>query len=419
MSPGLAASRSEPCTQDRLGRDLRSAAGDSGTDELASLKEAAKNGVGEAQRLLGEMYFLGNVVQRDFGRAAALLGQAVSRNVPGANDMLQRVDAFRFKRKKLMLKHLELAAGLRAPGDLEFLHLAAEEDMSEAQQLLGEMHLSGKGVPRDWREAAKWLSRAVIHRVPGTEGLLRQHLRRALQCNSPEDLDFLQGAAAEGVEEARYLLEYLKCKKGPQVDYRQAAEWLGCAAKCKGSRIGELLRQELRHAAELSNPHDVEFIRGAAVEEVGEAQKLLGEMHLIGKGVPLDWREAAKWLSRASKRKGSGAVSLLQQHLRRAAQRNGRAELAFLQGAADEDVAEAQKLLGEKYLYGRGVRRDRQQAIRLLRDAASRNEPGAKDLLQKAKFRIDPPVGRRPTPRPSAKALAYRNDWTRGNWNSW
>ena len=370
----------------KLDQDLRPAARHGGTDDLVSLKREAAEGVGEAQKLLGEMYFLGNGIQRDFGQAAAWLSQAASRNVPGAEDLLQRVDAFRFKRKKLILRHLDLAAELGSPGDLEFLHLAAEEGIGEAQQMLGEMYLSGKGVQRECQQAGMWLGRAAKHNGSRAEGLLRQHLLRAARRNDPDALDFLQGAAAEGVDEARYVLEYLKCKKGPQRNYRQAAKWLSRAAKRNRFGTGELLRQELRNAAEHSNTHDLEFLHGAAEEGVGEAQKLLGEMYLSGKGVPCDCRKAGVWLGRAAKRKGSGAEGLLRQLLRRAPQRNNPCALDFLHGAASEGVAEAQKLLGEKYLFGRGVPRDHRKAIKWLKLAASRNVPGAKELLDRATF---------------------------------
>ena len=457
-----------------------------GTDDLDSLRRAAAAGVGEAQRRLGEMYFFGNSVPRDYGQAAAWLSKAASGNVPGAEVQLQRVDAVRFRRKKLMLRHLNQAAGLGAPGDLEFIQLLAEEDMGEAQKLLAEKHLSGTGVSRDWRQAAMWLSHAAKHKGAGAEGLLRDHLRRAAQRNDPDDMDFLQGAAAEGVDDAQNVLEFIMGKKDGQRDCRQAARRLSRAAKLGGPGTGELLRQEVRRAAKHSNPHDLEFLHGAAEEGVGEAQKLLAEKHLSGTGVSRDWRQAAMWLSHAAKHKGTGAECLLREHLCRAAQRNdpddsdflqgaaaegvGEAvyilgyvkcmqvpqrdfreaakwlsraakckgsgtgellrqevrraakhrnphDLEFLHGAAEEGVGEAQKLLGEIYLFGKGIPLDCRKAIKWLELAASRNEPGAKDLLHKAIWRckstrgIDPPIGPRPTPRRGANALANRHDW--------
>ena len=111
--------------------------------------------------MLGEMYYLGRGVERDYRQAEVWLSRAAKQNVPGAEELLQRDGAFRLRRKKLMLKHVNLAAGLGSPGDLEFLRRAAEEDMGEAQQLLGQLYLCGNGVPRDCRKAAMWLSRAA------------------------------------------------------------------------------------------------------------------------------------------------------------------------------------------------------------------------------------------------------------------
>lgn len=97
-------------------------------------------------------------------------------------------------------------------------------------------------------------------------------------------------------------------------------------------------------------------------------------------------------------------------HLRRADQRSGSAELDFLEGAAAEDVAEAQKLLGEKLLFGKGVPRDRRRAVELLESATSRNEPGAKELLYEAKSGGDPLTARRPRRGREEGAKANRHD---------
>ena len=378
-SPRLAASSNESSTQDILGQDLRPPAGDSGTDDLVSLKAAAAGGDGAAQKLLGEMYLVGRWVERDYQRADEWLGRAASNNVPGAGELLRRGGVFRLRRKKLMLKHLEMAAGLGSPGDLEFLHRAAGQDLSEAQQLLGEMHISGEVVPRNFRQAAIWLSRAAKHKYSDAEALLRKHLHRAAQRNAPDDLDFLEGAEAEGVDEARDLLMYLKAKEPPEVDYRQAAVCLSRAAMCKCSSVSELLRHELRDAAERGDPHDLEFLHGAADEGIAEAQKLLGEAYLCGE--MSDFRQAAMWLSRAAKHKCSDAEALLRKHLHRAAQRNAPGDLDFLEGAEAEGVDEAPYLL--KYLKAKEPPEvDYRRAAVCLSRAAKCKGSGVSELLR-------------------------------------
>ena len=208
-SPRVAASSNESRAREPSGQDLRFSEQYSGPDSLGLLKSAAKKGNGEAQKLLGELYLVGRWVERDYQQADVWLRRAASNNVPSARNLLQRGGVFRLRRKNMMRKHLDLARTLDSPGDLEFLHRAAEEEMGEAQGLLGEMYLTGNGVRCDRRRAAMWLSRAAKHKCSGADSLLRQHLRRAAQHNGPDGMDFLEGAGAEGVDEARFLLKYL------------------------------------------------------------------------------------------------------------------------------------------------------------------------------------------------------------------
>lgn len=73
----------------------------------------------------------------------------------------------------------------------------------------------------------------------------------------------------------------------------------------------------------------------------------------------------------------------MRQHLRQAPQHTVPDELVSLRAAATAGRSNAQKLLGEKYLFGEGVKRDYRQAAEWLNRAALRNEPGAQELLRR------------------------------------
>ena len=388
------------------------------------------------------MYYLGRGVERDYRQAEVWLSRAAKQNVPGAEELLQRDGAFRLRRKKLMLKHVDLAAGLGSSGDLEFLHQAAEEDLGEAQQLLGEMYLSGNGVSRDCLQAATWLSRAAVRKGPGTGEPLGKELRKAAERCNPRDLEFLHVSAKEGVAEAQKLLgELYLSGNGVPRDCFRAAMWLSRAAMHKGPGAEALLQEHLRRAVQRCDSEDLDFLQGAAEEGVTDVQHVLE--YLNGKKNPQrDYRQAGKRLSRVAKRNGSGTAELLQQELRKAAEQADPHDVKFLTAAAELGVGEAQKLLGKMYIYGRGVSCDYQMAIKWLRRAVSCNEPGAKDMLQRAtdlqprdqtpaprrsrprsrpqrardqRDRTDrgsePPIGPRPTPRPGERALANPQSW--------
>ena len=172
---------------------------------------------------------------------------------------------------------------------LRLLHRQASAGSTQAQRLLGEKYLNGKGVPRDIRKAAMLLSRAA--------------------------------------------------NRGDR-------------------RAKDILREKLRIAARHTAPVHLEFIRIAADEHVGQAQRLLGKKYLYGKGLPRDVRKAVHWLALAASNGDRGARDLIREKFLRVTQYGGSRDLAFVRVFAENGMAQAQCLLGESYLAGSGVNRD-------------------------------------------------------------
>ena len=116
---------------------------------------------------------------------------------------------------------------------LIFRPLAAEGNPS-AQSNLGLMYATGRGVPQDYAEAAKWFRLAAM-----------------------------QDVAMQGVAEAQYNLSLMyRQGRGVPQDYAEAVKWLRLAA-----------------------PHGV-----------AGAQSDLGLMYATGQGVPQDYVRAQMWL---------------------------------------------------------------------------------------------------------------------------
>ena len=171
------------------------------------------------------------------------------------------------------------------------------------------------------------------------------------------DLECIRRQANLGYPQAQRLLgeRYLN-GTGVQRDLRLAAKWLGRAAMRHDSGAEELLRRQLQHAARQARPSDLEFIRAAATEGVGQAQRLLGERYLNGTGIQRDLRLAAKWLGRAAMRHDPGAEELLRRQLQHAARQARPSDLEFIRVAAREGVGQAQCVLGEMFLAGKDYR---------------------------------------------------------------
>lgn len=185
---------------------LRQATQHSGTDDLESLQAAAAAGVGAAQKLLGKKFFFGEGVERDFREAEKRLNRAASRNEPGADKLLRRLDAFVLGATGLIRQHLQEASRRSSPSDLQFLCLAVAEGVGTAPMLLIEDYFTADGGERDVRQTAEWLSRAASCGLPGAKQLLREYLKCASKVASANTLGFLQVVAAEGVREAQELL---------------------------------------------------------------------------------------------------------------------------------------------------------------------------------------------------------------------
>jgi TPR repeat protein len=94
----------------------------------------------------------------------------------------------------------------------------------------------------------------------------------------------------------------------------------------------------------------VHWYQKAAEQGFALAQKNLGDMHFLGRGVPQDDANAARWWEKA----------------------------------AGQSNAEAQFMLSLMYAHGRGVPRDREKACTLVRSAAEQGHKKAIDQYNKA-----------------------------------
>lgn len=130
------------------------------------------------------------------------------------------------------------------------------------------------------------------------------------------------------------------------------------------------------------------WFRKAADKGDAEAEDALGKMYVLGDGVPKDPVQGVAWLRKAANQQfGSGELDLGGSYFRgdgglprdpaQAQIWFGKALSAYTQAAARQDV-EAERALGDVYLYGLGgVEEDRAQAISWYRKAADQGDPEA------------------------------------------
>ena len=115
-----------------------------GQDEVAEIRDLAKQGDEDAQLALGRCYYSGVGVPQDHKKSAKWFRLAAEQGNREAQAMLG----------------VSYECGNGVPHDYaeaaKWFHLAAEQGEARAQAILGSCYDLGEGVPQDYKEAVKW-----------------------------------------------------------------------------------------------------------------------------------------------------------------------------------------------------------------------------------------------------------------------
>jgi uncharacterized protein len=154
----------------------------------------------------------------------------------------------------------------------------------------------------------------------------------------------------------------------------------------------------------------MKWFRKAADQGNADAQSNLGYMYAEGWGVPQDYKEAAKWFRKAAERGNVRAQSNLGAlyAVGQGVPEDDREALKWWRKAAEQGNARAQHNVGVMYAIGRGAARDLVLAYMWLQLAAATYPPGA-DRAAAANNRDD--VGREMTAAQIAKAKKMATEW--------
>lgn len=233
-------------------------------------------------------------------------------------------------------------------GDLALLRRAALAGAPQCQNALGMRYSYGKGVPEDAAEAARWFHRAAVAGLVAGQRNLGFAFARGLGVDRNPDL---------------------------------ARLWLGRAAgqgdMVAGFQLGEVLTLRADHAGAARH------YRAAAEQGYAPAQRELGDLYRLGRGVPQDGAQAEVWLRKAVAQDDLEARFLLAVVLRGDDDRHmDSAEAArLMREAAERGFVQAQRELGYMYRMGWCVPRDAKQAGLWLRRSAERGDDIGQFLL--------------------------------------
>jgi TPR repeat protein len=202
----------------------------------------------------------------------------------------------------------ELEEGVKAyaEGDyklaFQLLRPLAEQGVARAQNGVGVMYATGRGVPLDDAQAAEWFQKASDQGYAQAQEHLGYRYRKGL--GVPKDyvkaVALLQTAAEQGDGPAlTHLGNMYRTGEGVVRDDAKAAEYFRKAAD-QGFAIaqnnlgsmyarGEGVTQDYAQAAE--------WYRKSADQGDAEAQLSLGASYNRGAGVPQDYVQAYKWFT--------------------------------------------------------------------------------------------------------------------------
>lgn len=261
---------------------------------------------------------------------------------------------------------------------------AAGLGMAEAQYMLGHCYMEGEGTGADTAAALRWYQAAAEQEHPRAQVTLYAWYadEQDGRLDLPSALGWLKRAAQQGLAEAEY--ELGKCYlegRGVAKNRRIAGEWYYRAAQ-QGYALAQYAMGEaaLADSAEPEDDADAaNWFRHAALQDLPEAQAALAACYLEGTGVPANRGHAASWYRKAERLGYVPAITGLG-HCHFAAEEYEMGVRCYRR-AADLHDAEAQYRLGECYLAGDGVRKNRSQAVHWFTLAAEQGYAPAVDML--------------------------------------
>ena len=374
-------------------------------EALRWLNEAARNGVREADEIVGTVYLNGHARPRDFGLARQRLELAAEAGVASAQfrlgDMLYR--------------------GLGTPSDppaaADWYERAAAQGHPRAAVAIGSLLMAGQGRAEDRQAAGAYFEKAA--ETGDAQALYRAGLMRLSGDGLPRNLvraeSYLRHAAKmNDLPAILALAEFYSRGAYVEPDFREAYVWYRRAAELGDGRAQFIVaRLCATGVGVVANAKEsaLWFLRSA---EKGDpiAAHNVACLYARGDGVEKDAAAAAKWFRiAAEKGVADSQVALARAMLNgELGARDAEAARTWLEKAIEAGSQEAKVSLAALYHDGTTVPRDSGKAERLLQEAAEAGfAPAARSLGNLCASRTDHPAKSR-----RGRALVARRSGSRG-----
>jgi TPR repeat protein len=275
------------------------------------------------------------------------------------------------------------------PEEVERYQKAAVQGDANAQNYLGRMYISGRGVPKDEYKAVEWFRKSAEQGFANAQNNLGNMYcdGRGVLKDDREAIGWYQKAADQGYAPAQNSLGRMyQDGRGVPQNEREAMEWYRKAAD-QGFARAQNNVGFIYHFG-LGVPQDdrlaIKWYQKAADQGDAGGQNNLGVMYQLGRGVPKSWRKAMEWYRKAADQGLANAQCNLGIMYANGygVPKDERKAVEWYQKAADQGFANAQGNLGLMYYSGQGVIRDRQKGCTLIRKAAEQKANEQQDTSQ-------------------------------------
>ena len=284
---------------------------------------------------------------------------------------------------------------------------AAEQNLAEAQGVLGFCYAEGMGVPQDYAQAVVWLKKAAEQGDDFAQERLGGCYFEGM--GVPQDyaqaVVWLKKAAEQGNADAQIMLGdcYYDGNGVPQ-DYAQAVALYRKAAEQGNAAAQNRLGNCYYSGKEVSQDYAqaVAWYKKAAEQGNAAAQNNLGDCYYNGNGVPQDYEQAVTWFKKAAEQGTAIVVSQnrlgdcyfngqgLQQNYTqavtcyiKASEQNLDKVNKYYKQIAVEGKASALLNIGRCYYKGLGVQQNYTLAVSYFQKSAEEGNSLAKTIMKK------------------------------------
>ena len=283
-------------------------------------KIAVNQGNSEAQKNLGDCYFLGKGVEKDYEKAADLYLDAFNNNNYKAKNRLgiccYLLGEHYYKGQHVKKDYYKA---------VKWYQKAAEKGVSKCQWKLGYCYYKGHGVEKDYEEAIKWFKKAIFWKTSKQIFFLchiyivlsivlqkfsqwrKKDNQTSNNCNDgnyTENFEQYKRGAKQGDSKCQWKLgDCYFYGYGIEKNYVEAIKWYEVAAK-QGNSEGQwklgMCYENGRGIGKYYN-YAVIWYKKSAEQDNSEGQWRLGLCYEKGHGVKKNYNEAVIWYKKSAK----------------------------------------------------------------------------------------------------------------------